>query len=244
MLRQPLRRRRRARAGARTRRARPVPETRGTGHRGSGVATRCVAIAEAIVGHARLRELHLDHNELGETGGFALLGSMRRTEETSPRQNQTKSVQSMVVGVQRVWLHGNPRPGRHRRARPRAHRGAPPRARGRTEARRRSRVRARARSPSPPRRRRRRRRFAPPTPSAWRLGYTGRARSTRRIRTGASTRPPCSRTASPRTPPRPTATGAPSTTPRRAARRWWRRWWRTRRRAAPIQGRPGATTRW
>ena len=77
---------------------------------GCGVAdSGCVAIAEAIVGHARLRELHLDHNELGETGGFALLGSMRRTEETSPRQNQTKSVQSMVVGVQRVWLHGNPR---------------------------------------------------------------------------------------------------------------------------------------
>ena len=113
---------------------------------GCGVAdSGCVAIAEAIVGHARLRELHLDHNELGETGGFALLGSMRRTEETSPRQNQTKSVQSMVVGVQRVWLHGNPRVPDAIVARVHALAGRTA-ARGRTEARRRSRVRARARS--------------------------------------------------------------------------------------------------
>ena len=71
----------------------------------------CVAIAEAIVGHARLRELHLDHNDIGETGGLALLGSMRRTEETSPRGDGdfSKKISQRVVGVQRVWLHGNPR---------------------------------------------------------------------------------------------------------------------------------------
>ena len=71
---------------------------------GCGVADDgCVAVAEAIVGHARLRELHLDHNEIGETGGAALLESMRRTVEAiSPRRGG-------VVGVQRVWLHGNPR---------------------------------------------------------------------------------------------------------------------------------------
>ena len=79
---------------------------------GCGIADAgCVAIAEAIVGHARLRELHLDHNELGETGGLALLGSMRRTEETSPRGDGdfSKKISQRVVGVQRVWLHGNPR---------------------------------------------------------------------------------------------------------------------------------------
>ena len=106
---------------------------------GCGIADAgCVAIAEAIVGHARLRELHLDHNELGETGGLALLGSMRRTEETSPRGDGpfSKKILHRVVGVQRVWLHGNPRV----RAR-----GGAPRERGRAEHRRRSRVRARAR---------------------------------------------------------------------------------------------------
>ena len=61
----------------------------------------CVAIAEAIVGHNSLRELHLDHNEIGETGSLALLGSMRSTAESS-------SSSDGVRGVQRVWLHGNP----------------------------------------------------------------------------------------------------------------------------------------
>ena len=83
---------------------------------GCGVSDAgCVAIAEAIVGHARLRELHLDHNEIGETGGLALLGSMRSAAET-PRGVANASVVSekdardaRVVGVQRVWLHGNPR---------------------------------------------------------------------------------------------------------------------------------------
>ena len=60
----------------------------------------CVAIANAIVGHERLRELHLDHNEIGETGSLALLGSMTRTAESSSS--------AVVVGVRRVWLHGNP----------------------------------------------------------------------------------------------------------------------------------------
>lgn len=60
----------------------------------------CVAIANAIVGHERLRELHLDHNEIGETGSLALLGSMTRTAESSSS--------AVVVGLRRVWLHGNP----------------------------------------------------------------------------------------------------------------------------------------
>jgi hypothetical protein len=61
----------------------------------------CVAIAEAIVGHNSLRELHLDHNEIGETGSLALLGSMRSTAESC-------SSSDGVRGVRRVWLHGNP----------------------------------------------------------------------------------------------------------------------------------------
>ena len=47
---------------------------------GNGVGDAgCVAIAEAIVDHPAMEELHLDHNDVGEEGALALAGAMEAT---------------------------------------------------------------------------------------------------------------------------------------------------------------------
>ena len=56
----------------------------------------CIALAEAIVGHPSMEELHLDHNGIGMDGATGLLGAMQMTEDSRKGR-----------GLRRVWLHGN-----------------------------------------------------------------------------------------------------------------------------------------
>ena len=163
-------------AGARARApARPVPETRGTGHRGvrrRGLGVRCDrggdrrprAFAGASPGPQRVRR----------DRGFrvARVHAAHRGDVAAPKSNQKRSKHGRRRSKS-LAARKPARPGRHRRARPRA-RGAHRRAPGRAEARRRS-------SSSPARSRARRGDdggggAAPPTPSAWRLGYTGHSK--------------------------------------------------------------------
>jgi len=64
---------------------------------GNGVGDAgCIALAEAIVGHPSMEELHLDHNGIGIDGATGLLGAMQMTEDSRKGR-----------GLRRVWLHGN-----------------------------------------------------------------------------------------------------------------------------------------